>query len=199
MKEQYLKDALWIAHTLFDKGSATGSSANISFCVDGNIYISGSGTCFGTLKEEQFACLTLDGEPLNDVKPSKEFPLHQMIYQAKPQIHGVVHTHSLYATLYSCLQHENPSDIIPPYTPYLKMKVGTIGLIPYAKPGSRELFDAMRERLGDSDGYLLKQHGPVIGGKTMMDAFYGIEELEESAKVAWHLEEKKRVLDLETW
>lgn len=195
MTGEYLQEAVWIAHTLFARGSATGSSSNISFREGDQIYISGSGTCFGTLKEAQFACLTLDGEQLNSVKPSKEFPIHQMIYQARPHIKGVIHTHSFYAALYSCMAFEDPADVIVPYTPYLRMKAGTVGLIPYAKPGSQELFSYMRERLSLSDAYLLKQHGPVVGGRTLMDAFYGIEELEESAKMAWYLEEKTRKLD----
>ena len=45
----------------------------------------------------------------------------------------------------------------------------------------------MDERIGSGDGFVLKNHGPIIGGKTIMDAFYGIEELEESAKMAWYL------------
>ena len=192
MTEQYFQEAIWIAHTLFAKGSASGSSSNISFRAGNQIYISGSGTCFGTLTEEQFACLTIEGEQRNKVKPSKEFPLHQVIYQAKPDIKAVIHTHSFYATLYSCTVVENPADVIPSYTPYLKMKVGTIGLVPYAKPGSQQLFSYMRERVLLSDGYLLKQHGPVVGGKSLMDAFYGIEELEESAKMAWYLQENRR-------
>ena len=195
MTEDFLQDAVWIAHTLFAKGSASGSSSNISFREGDQIYISGSGTCFGTLKEGQFACLTLDGEQLNTVKPSKEFPMHQMIYQYRPQIKGVIHTHSFYAALYSCMAFEDPADVIPAYTPYLRMKVGRVGLIPFAEPGSRELFSYMRERLPLSDAYLLKQHGPVVGGRTLLDAFYGIEELEESAKMAWHLEVKTRKLD----
>lgn len=63
MTEQYFQEAIWIAHTLFAKGSASGSSSNISFRAGNQIYISGSGTCFGTLTEEQFACLTIEGEP----------------------------------------------------------------------------------------------------------------------------------------
>lgn len=46
--------------------------------------------------------------------------------------------HSTYATLWSCLPHENPQDCVPDYTPYLKMKLGTVGIVPYAKPGSQE-------------------------------------------------------------
>ena len=100
---------------------------------------------------------------------------------------GVVHTHSFYSVLWSCLEHEKRTDVIPAYTPYLKMKVGTVGIIPYAKPGSQELFGYMEERIMNSDAYLLKQHGPVVAGRTILDAFYGLEELEESAKTAWYL------------
>ncbi len=81
----------------------------------------------------------------------------------------------------------NEADCIPDHTPYLKMKVGTVGLIPYEKPGSEALFAAFRERVGRSDGYLLKNHGPVVGGASIMDAFYCLEELEESARIAWEL------------
>ena len=40
--------------------------------------------------------------------------------------------------------------------------------------------------------FILKQHGPVIGGRSLMDAFYGLEELEESCRVAWTLDEGRR-------
>ena len=48
--ENNLKTAVWIAHSLFERGKATGSSANMSFKEKDHIYITGSGTCFGTLK-----------------------------------------------------------------------------------------------------------------------------------------------------
>lgn len=82
---------------------------------------------------------------------------------------------------------ENEKDVIPEHTPYLKMKLGTVGLVPYEKPGSEALFVVFGERVGDSDGYLLKQHGPVVPGRNLMDAFYCLEELEESAQIAWML------------
>ena len=78
-------------------------------------------------------------------------------------------------------------DIMPEHTPYLKMKLGKVGLIPYAPPGSRELFQLFEEHMEGSDGYLLQNHGPVVGAASMMDAFYAIEELEESARIAWSL------------
>ena len=62
---------------------ATGSTANISFRHEDKIYISASGTCFGTLKEEEFAVLDLKGEYIAGPKPSKEAPLHLLMYQKK--------------------------------------------------------------------------------------------------------------------
>jgi len=179
-----IEDILWVAHSLFDRGKTSGSSANISFRHENMIYISGSGTCFGRLKEDELAIVSLDGHYQNDVKPSKELPLHMSLYKKSTTIQAVIHTHSFYSTLWSCYNHQNTDDVIPSITPYLNMKIGKIALIPYAPPGSSELFSFMEERVHLADGFLLKNHGALVGGKTIMDAFYGIEELEESARIA---------------
>lgn len=185
-----LRDAVWAAHSLFERGKTSGSSANMSFLHEGNIYISASGTCFGTLTEDDFAVVSLNGTPKNERKASKELTLHRYYYEKDDTVQAVIHTHGPYAVLWSCRRFDKTEDIIPAYTPYLQMKVGKIGLIPYGKPGSDELFRAFKENLGSGDAYLLKNHGGIVGGKTIMDAFYGIEELEESAKIACMIEGK---------
>lgn len=186
--ERKKEDAIWIAKMLFERGKATGSSANLSFLHEGYIYITGSGTCFGKLAEDSFSKVAMDGTHVEGIKPSKELPLHKMYYEKSEQIQAVVHVHSFYATMYSFLKHDDVTNIVPAYTPYLQMKVGTIGLVPYAKPGSPELFGYFKEAVSKSDGFILAQHGPVVGGKSLMDAFYGLEELEESCKIAWTLD-----------
>ena len=47
--------AIWAAQSLFNRNKTAGSSANISFVHEDVIYISASGTCFGTLGPEDFA------------------------------------------------------------------------------------------------------------------------------------------------
>ena len=185
--QRELEKACWVAHALFDRGKVTGSTSNLSFRLEDRIYISRSGGCFGTMQPEDFSCVGMDGQVLSGPKPSKEWPLHIAVYEKSPLIGAVLHTHSTYGVLWSCLSHENESDCIPAITPYLGMKLGKVGLVPYAKPGSPELFSAFREKVGGSDGWLLKQHGPVVPGKDIMDAFYNQEELEESCKIAWML------------
>lgn len=70
------------------------------------------------------------------------------------------------------------------------MKLGTVGLVPYEKPGSKELFQVFSQHLNNSDGYLLKNHGSIVGGEDLMNAFFNLEELEESAHIAWELRGK---------
>ncbi len=185
--EQKLEQAVWVAHSLFERGRTAGSSANMSISHEGRIYITASGSCFGTLRAEDFAVITMEGKPLGEKKPSKEWPLHLALYEKSPEIGAVLHTHSCYAVLWSFVPGLPEQDCIPDHTPYLKMKLGTVGTVPYEKPGSQALFDAFRQRVGKSDGFLLKNHGPVVPGRDMMDAFYCLEELEESARIAWEL------------
>lgn len=185
--EEKLKAALWTAHSLFDRGKTTGSSANMSFRHNDKIYISASGSCFGTMKNEDFTTINLDGTFLSEKKPSKEWPLHLALYHKSPEIGAVIHTHSTYSVLWSFIPASCEYDCIPDYTPYLRMKLGSVGLIPYEKPGSELLFSAFGERIHKSDGFLLKNHGPVVPGKNIMEAFYNLEELEETARIAWEL------------
>lgn len=187
---EMLDEAIWVAAALFNRNKLAGSSGNLSIRCGDVVYISGSGTCFGRLEHSSFAAVDLDGNVQNDVKPSKEMPLHLDLYRKDPSLSAVIHTHSFYSTLWSCLGGLNPEDCIPEFTPYLKMKLGKIPLVPYAKPGSEKLFSAFREIVGEADGYLLQNHGPIVAGKTVMDAFYGLEELEESAHIAYCLKNK---------
>lgn len=184
-------DAIWAAASLFQRGKLAGSAGNISFLHEGKIYISGSGTCFAKLKEEVFSQVDLATGAVSGGKPSKELPLHRIIYEHRSDVGAVIHAHSPYAVLWSCLENRNEKDCIPAYTPYLRMKVGTVGLVPYSPPGSQALFDSFAQRVEESGAYLLRNHGPVVAGKTVMDAFYNLEELEESAKIAFLLKDMK--------
>lgn len=179
-----LESAIRAAKSLFDRGKLTGSAGNISFKMEGKIYISRSGASLGNMASSDFSVSDLSGRWIDGPKPSKELPLHVIVYSHKPECGAVIHTHSFYSVLWSCLENDSQADCIPSYTPYLKMKVGTVGLIPYAPPGSQKLFDLFERNADNSSAYLLCNHGPVVGGKNVMDAFNCIEELEESAKLA---------------
>lgn len=194
MFNQIRKEAVWTAHQLYSDHLAGGSSGNISFRLEDKIFISKSGTIFGRITEEDFIPINMNGTVLGDGIPSKEYPLHLALYRCQPETAAVIHTHSFYTTLWSCLRGSAASEGFPHYTPYLSMQFRNIIRIPYAPPGSSELFSAFSQRTRPSaDGYLLENHGAVVSGSTLLKAYSKIHELETSAKLAWFLQNTSAV------
>jgi ribulose-5-phosphate 4-epimerase/fuculose-1-phosphate aldolase len=63
------------------------------------------------------------------------------------------------------------------------MRVGKLPLVPYFAPGDIELAKAVGEMASDHHAVLLANHGPVVSAKSLSDAIYATEELEETAKL----------------
>ncbi len=186
-------DAIWVGKAIFERNKTSGSSANMSFRYEDKVYITASGTCFGRLTTDSFSIVSTDGTVLNGKKPSKELPLHLALYNVAG-VEAVIHTHALYATLISCfVALDKEDDVVPSYTPYLNMKLGKIKWVQYAPPGSDELFKLFSKSVDGRKGYLLGNHGPIVGGKDILNTFYALEELEESCHVAWEIDREKYI------
>src|SRR5262249_7482976 len=83
----------------------------------------------------------------------------------------------------SCLADIDHHNVLPPITAYYVMRVGTLPLIPYFKPGDLKLADAVRALAGKHHAVLLANHGPVVAGTSIEAAVAAVEELEETAKL----------------
>ena len=68
-------------------------------------------------------------------------------------------------------------------TPYSVMRVGRLVLVPYARPGSLELAEAVRLRARQGRALLLANHGPIVAGGSLDAASSAVEEVEEAAKL----------------
>jgi ribulose-5-phosphate 4-epimerase/fuculose-1-phosphate aldolase len=64
------------------------------------------------------------------------------------------------------------------------MRVGRrMPVVPYSRPGDPAMEPAIHAAAKDARAILLANHGPVVSGKTLTDAVYAAEELEEAAKL----------------
>lgn len=93
-----------VIHFLHAKGWAPATSSNYSFREAGasNFFISESGIDKGTFAAENFLHVTPEGEPIDDKRrPSAETALHSIIYQLYPEVHCVLHTHTVLNTILS--------------------------------------------------------------------------------------------------
>lgn len=101
----------------------------------------------------------------------------------RPTAQAIVHLHSTYATLLSCLADTAMEDALPPITPYLVMRVGRVPMVPYSPPGSDALAEAVSSRAAQHAGILMANHGYVVAGRSFEDAVNTAEEFEESARL----------------
>ena len=76
---------------------------------EGLIVIKPSGVPYDTMKPEDLVLTDLNGKVLEgDLRPSSDLPTHVALYSAFPEIGGVVHTHSEYATAWAQARREIP-------------------------------------------------------------------------------------------
>ncbi len=169
--------------SLFARGFSVGTAGNVSARLDDGILMTPTNSTLGDIDPERIAKIDLDGNHVSGDKPTKEVFLHQAFYETRPQAGAVVHLHSTWATALSCLEDTDPNDCIPPLTPYVVMRVGTVKLVPYVKPGDPKSGDLIRELGGKYSAVLLANHGPVVSGKDLFSAVCAAEELEETAKL----------------
>jgi ribulose-5-phosphate 4-epimerase/fuculose-1-phosphate aldolase len=168
---------------LFERGYAHGSAGNVSARIGEHVLMSPTNSCLGRLDPARLSRITLGGAHIDRDKPSKEASLHLGVYRERPDAGAVVHLHSTYATVLSCLSDTDAEDVLAPITPYLMMRVGRVPMVPYHMPGSDALATAVRAKAGVNRAVLMANHGFVVAGQTFEDAVFNAEELEESAKL----------------
>lgn len=172
-----------LARSLFERGYSHGSAGNLSARLEDAVLVSPTNSSMGRLVPERLSKLNFDGTHLGGDAPSKEASLHLGMLRARPEAGAVVHLHSTYATILSCLAETDPEDALLPITPYLIMRVGRVPMVPYFAPGSSELADAVSEKARDHRAVLMANHGFVVTGRTFEDAVMNAEEFEENAKL----------------
>ncbi|MDT1061420.1 aldolase [Paracoccus sp. CPCC 101403] len=177
------EDIARLAKSLFDRGLTFGSSGNISVRLEDGWLMTPTGSSMGAIDPARISRLDLAGNLLSGDKPTKESFLHMAMYGRRPRAGAIVHLHSTHSVAVSCMHDIDHRDVLPPLTAYYVMRVGRLPLIPYFAPGDLDLARAVEEMASDHHAVLLANHGPVVAGKSLEDAVYATEELEETAKL----------------
>ena len=168
-----------------DKGLSTGTSGNISVRSEEHpewIALSPSGMDYHHTTPEDVVVIDLDGNIIDGArKPSSEGRLHTDFYKAKPDMYGIVHTHSMYCTVIGCLGE--PLRAV--HYVIGGAGVSEIPVAPYRTFGTQELSDAAVSACGASRGVLLQNHGMVACGVNISKAFSLAQNMEFCAELQW--------------
>ena len=184
MNEHSLRESVCSSgKMLHDRGLATGSSGNISVRLDDGWLLTPTNASLGALDPARLSKLDWNGNLLSGDAASKEAFLHRAMYQQRGSAGAIVHLHSTYAAAVSCMAGLDVCNCLPPLTAYFVMKIGTLPLVPYYRPGDPKLADAIRSLATNHRALLLANHGPVVSGKSLDQAANASIELEETAKL----------------
>lgn len=196
-----LKKQVYEANMMLPKyGLVTFTWGNVSGIDSdkGLFVIKPSGVDYDKLSPEDMVVMDLDGNKVEGrYNPSSDTATHLELYKAFPQIGGVVHTHSSYATSFAQAGRDIPcygtthADYI--YGPVPCLRCLTKGEIDEAyEENTGHLivneFNRMGKDIMAVPACLCKNHGPFAWGKDCFDAVHNAVVLEEVAKMAMRTE-----------
>jgi L-fuculose-phosphate aldolase len=169
-----------IIKRIYHAKMTTTSGGNISIKDhEGNIWITPSAIDKGSLRRSDIVCVTKNGEIIGKHKPSSEFPFHKAVYDIRSDIKAVVHAHPPALVSFSIVRQIPNTNVIP----QAKHICGPIGYAPYALPGGDELGRNIADEFKKGfSAVIMENHGCVIGGTDLKDAYIRFETLEFAAR-----------------
>ncbi len=180
-----LREELWRLHLELPKnGLVTWTGGNVSARdpETGYVGIKPSGVRYEDLQPEHMVIVDLKGKVIEgDLKPSSDTASHLYIYRHRPDVNGIVHTHSPYATAFAALGRP-----VPVYLTAIADEFG--GPIPcggFALIGGEDIGRVVVESIGDSRAVLLKNHGVFTVGPTAKAAVKAAVMTEDVAHTVW--------------
>jgi L-fuculose-phosphate aldolase len=162
---------------LLRRGLLSQTSGNLSVRTgSGALCITPSSLEYDRMTDEDIVVCDRGGAVLSGRRvPSSETPLHCAVYDARPDLSAIVHTHSPYATTLAVLGYPIPS------VHYMIASLGVtrIEIAPYATYGTPELAASVSDTFtAPARAILIANHGVVAAGTTLKQAADAAETVE---------------------
>ena len=157
------------------------------------VVIKPSGVSYDEMTADDMVVVDLDGNVVEGhLNPSSDTPTHLALYRAWPEIGGIVHTHSTYATAWAQAGKDIPT-IGTTHADYFHNEIPCTGdMSEQEVKGAYELEtgNVIVRRFEDinpvhTPGVLVKNHGPFAWGKDCDEAVHNAVVLEQVAKMAY--------------
>jgi len=179
---EQLRKEVWEANlAIYRAGLVTMHSGNVSGFdrKHGLVVIKPSGMDYDKLRPQDMVVTDLEGRKVSGRwNPSVDLPHHLYLYNHRPEIGGVVHTHSNYATSFALLNRP-----IPVYLTAIADEFGAeVPCVPYTDNQDDHIGEGILKHMGKAPAVLLAQHGVFTFGATPRAALKSAVMLEDVAK-----------------
>ena len=160
----------------------TGGNVSARDPESGLVAIKPSGVRYGDLSAEGMVVIDLDGRQLDgSLKPSSDTASHLYIYRNRPDVNGIVHTHSRYATAFAAVGRPIPVVL----TALADEFGGSIPCAGFAVIGDESIGEQVVSTIGSSPAVLLRNHGVFTVGPTAAAAVKAAVMVEDAAATVW--------------
>jgi len=160
----------------------TGGNVSARDAETGLVVIKASGIRYEEMRPEHMVVVDLDGKIVEgNFKPSSDVYTHLYIYKHRPDVGGVVHTHSVYATAFAAVNRPIPVVL----TAIADEFGGPIPCGGFALIGDDAIGKVVVASIGNSPAVLLKNHGVFTIGKNAKAAVKAAVMTEDNAKTVW--------------
>ncbi len=147
----------------------------------GYIVIKPSGYSYEAMTPEDMVVMDLDGKVIEGhLAPSVDAETHLYVYRERPDVGGIVHTHSTYASTFAAL-----GEPIPPCLTASTMLGGEIPLGKFVPIGGKEIGKEIVDKIGNKLAIIMQNHGVFTIGKDARQATKMAVEVEEIAKITY--------------
>lgn len=143
------------------------------------IVIKPTGYRYDKLTPADLVVMDLNGRVVEgDKRPSSDTNTHLYLYRHRPDVFGVVHTHSPYASIFAVLGKPIPACLTT-----TAMLGGEIPIGDYVAVGGDDIGAEILNKIGDSLAIIMQSHGVYTIGPTVWKALTVAVEVEEIAKI----------------
>jgi L-fuculose-phosphate aldolase len=179
---QHMRNALLKSfQKLAQLGLNRGTSGNASVRTPNGFLVTPSGMPVEDLTADSMVEVNLSGQTISAGKPSSEWRFHRDIYQARPEVNAIIHTHAMFSTSLSCMRQD-----IPPFHYMIAIAGGKdIRCANYALFGTQALSDEAIIALQGRKACLLANHGMIAIGKSLNQAMDITLEVESLCEQYW--------------
>lgn len=181
LREQicYLHEELPRNHlVVWTSGNISGRDAE-----SGLVVIKPSGIRYEELTPDKMVVVDLDGKVVEGaLKPSSDTRAHLYVYRHRPDVNGIVHTHSPFATAWAAVGRPIPAVL----TAICDEFGGPIPVGKYAKIGGDEIGREIVRSIGNSPAILMQNHGVFTVGRTPVEAVKAAVMVEDVARTVFY-------------
>lgn len=181
LRHQLIASACRLAPAGLNRGTAGNLSVRTVEGGTAGYLITPSGMDYARLAPDDLVFMDFAGRYAGSRKPSSEWLFHRELYAHRPEIAAVIHVHSPFATSLACLRRDIPA------FHYMIARFGgdSLRCAEYATFGTQALADHACAALQGRTACLLANHGLLVAGQTLDEAFALTVAAEELCEHYW--------------